>query len=593
MALQPLVASVARALRQDTPPIYKAPSEGDLLLRRLAESRMIGLRVNRYSWWTHWRELADYYLPRRYKWLITPNQMARGSPINQHILDSTGTLCAYKCAAGMMSGTANPTRQWFRLRAGNIDSTQTSPISLWLSEVERILMLVFQESNYYTSVATALLDLVIFGTCTRIIYDDFENVINCVNPCLGEFYLEVSGDLRPSAMYREFTYTVSQAVDRFGKENCSPSIQRLYAEGGASLTRELVIAHAIERNRDGRSVGIPEHFEWREIYWEWGGSASPQGGSSYSPGILEKRGYHEQPFMAGRWDLVSNDAYGRSPGMDGYPDCRQLQQEVRRKAQAIDKMVNPPLVADIQLKNQPASLLPGGITYISGMVSTGKVGFAPVYTVTPQIKDMMEDLNEVRARLGKIFYNDVFQVISQYQTRSNVTAMEIDARRAEGFLSLGPVFTRLQTEFFGKDIERVFGIANRAGLIPPAPPEIQGHGLNIKYMSMLEIAQSAASSSGIERLFQIVGNMAGIDPAVLDNVDVDYGIDKMSSLLNNDPKLIRSPDALQGIRQRREQQQEQAQRAAQAEQLAKSAKVASETQVGGGRNALQMMTGHS
>ena len=62
-------------------------STQDYELHRYVTGRLIGLRVNRYSWWVHWRELADYFLPRRYKWLITPNQMARGAPINQHILD--------------------------------------------------------------------------------------------------------------------------------------------------------------------------------------------------------------------------------------------------------------------------------------------------------------------------------------------------------------------------------------------------------------------------------------------------------------------------------------------------------------------------
>lgn len=572
-------------------PVGQPVTDQDRRLRQQSEGRMIGLRVNRYSWWCHWRELADYLLPRRYKWLITPNQMARGSPINQHILDSTGTLAAYKCAAGMMSGTANPTRQWFRLKVGTFDSTQTSPTSLWLAECERILMLIFQESNYYTSVATALLDLVIFGTCSRIIYEDFESVITCVNPCLGEFYLDNDANNTVNVLQREFTYTVAQVVDEFTLENCSPSIQRLYAEGGTSLTRELVVAHSIEPNTDGRNFGIPSRFPWREVYWEWGGSASPQGGSSYAPGVLRKRGFYEQPFMAGRWDLVSNDAYGRGPGMDALPDTKQLQQEVKRKAQAIDKMVNPPMVADVQLKNQPASLLPGGVTYVAGMTANSRPGFAPVYQVDPKLREMMEDLNEVRTRIGKTFYNDVFAVISQYETRSNITAVEIDARRAEGFLALGPVFTRLQTEFFGKDITRVFAIASRAGLIPPAPQEIQGQGITVKYMSMLEIAQSAAASAGIERLFAILGNMAAIDPAALDNVDIDYGLDKMSSLLNNDPKLIRSPDELANIRQRREQQAEQAQRAAQAEQLAKAAQTASQTQIGGGRNALQQITG--
>ena len=83
----------------------------DVRALRYSEGRLIGLRVNRYSWWTHWRELADYFPPRRYKWIITPNQMARGSPINQHILDSTGVICARNLASGLVSGKSSPTRQ--------------------------------------------------------------------------------------------------------------------------------------------------------------------------------------------------------------------------------------------------------------------------------------------------------------------------------------------------------------------------------------------------------------------------------------------------------------------------------------------------
>src|SRR5216683_6517055 len=87
-------------------------SGADQALRKFQMGRLLGMRVNRYSWWTHARELADYFLPRRYKWLITPKQMNRGSPITQHILDSTGTLAARNLAAGMFSGTCSPTRPW-------------------------------------------------------------------------------------------------------------------------------------------------------------------------------------------------------------------------------------------------------------------------------------------------------------------------------------------------------------------------------------------------------------------------------------------------------------------------------------------------
>src|SRR5260370_564910 len=95
-------------------------TNANLDLRRFVEGRLLGMRVNRYRWWTHGRELADYLLPRRYKWLITPNQMARGSPINNHILDSTGTLAARNLASGMMSGISSPTRPWFKLKVGHV-----------------------------------------------------------------------------------------------------------------------------------------------------------------------------------------------------------------------------------------------------------------------------------------------------------------------------------------------------------------------------------------------------------------------------------------------------------------------------------------
>jgi hypothetical protein len=64
--------------------------------------------------------------------------------------------------------------------------------------------------------------------------------------------------------------------------------------------------------------------------------------------------------------------------------------------------------------------------------------------------------------------------------------------------------------------------------------------------------------------------------------------------MNNDPKIIRSPDELAAIRQQRQQaQQQQAQeaQAAQVEKYAKSAKVLADTQVGGGRSALEGMMG--
>lgn len=569
-------------------------SPADLKLHNYSMGRLMGLRVNRYSWWVHWRELADYFLPRRYKWLVTPNQMGRGSPINQHILDSTGCVYARNLASGLVSGKSSPTSLWFRLRIGYLDSTKTSPASLWLAECERLMYLIFSESNFYNAIATFYFDLVVFGTASMLIYEDFESVINCINPCLGEYYIDIDGKYRPTIFYREFTMTVDACVKEFGYENCSASLQQLYDDpDGANLTRELIVAHGIEPNDDGRAstFGFSEKFAYREVYFEWGGSTSPQGGVNVQPSFLRKRGFYEQVAITGRWDLVSNDPYGRSPAMDGLPDQKQVQLEQRRKAQAIDKMVNPPLVADVQLKNQPANLTPGGITFVAGYSQSGKPGFASVYDTKFPVQEITADLMEVKNRLSQIFFNDVLRTASQYETRSNVTAVEWDLRKSESLVMLGPALERIDNEVLRPAMERIFAIAQRAGIIPPPPPEIQGQMMTIDFVSMLAQAQQATKAASVERVLSLAGNIVGVVPEAMDNIDIDYSLDKYSALLNNDPKMIRSPEALAQIRSQRAQQQAAAQQADTAQKLAVGAKNLAGADMGNGMNALQALAG--
>src|SRR5258708_11990973 len=127
----------------------------------------------------------------------------------------------------MMSGISSPTRPWFKLKIGRLDSTQTSPVSLWLAECGRLIYLIFGESNFYNSIAIFYFDLVIFGTAVMLIYEDFENVVNCYNPCAGEYYIDIDGNYRPCIFYREFTMTVSALVERFGKYNLSTATLNL------------------------------------------------------------------------------------------------------------------------------------------------------------------------------------------------------------------------------------------------------------------------------------------------------------------------------------------------------------------------------
>ena len=94
----------------------------------------------------------------------------------------------------------------------------------------------------------------------------------------------------------------------------------------------------------------------------------------------------------------------------------------------------------------------------------------------------------------------------------------------------------------------------------------------------------------------LASQFAAIDPEIIDNIDMDLSFDEISSLLNNSPKLIRSPAALAAIRKKREQNkqdQAMAQKADIAQKLAAGAKNLGEANLGGGGNLLTRLTGQS
>jgi hypothetical protein len=575
------------ALTTTYPPQYASPEM--MALRQHVDQRLIGLRNDRMSWWTHWREIADYLIPRRYKWLITPNQGNRGSPINQRIVDNTGTIALRTLAAGMMSGITSPGRKWFQLSIGHGDIDDDPDVKVWLSEVQQRMEKVFSVSNFYNSLATMYGDLGSFGTAPMIIYEDIVDtgeaitgdIIRCHTPCAGEYMLANGPRQDVDTFYREFVLTVIQVAKEFGLENCSATVKGAVETGGQALTREIKIGHAIEPN-DKMLPGAPgvDGMPWREIYWELGTGQNL---------ILRRRGFPEKPFIAPRWDIVGNDAYGRSPAMDALGDIKALQVEQKRKAQAIDKHVNPPMVADIALKNEPASLLPGGVTYLP-QVNQG-VGFKPAYIIAPDFAGLVEDIKEVQERIKVTFFTDLFMMISQLDTVR--TATEIDARKEEKLIQLGPVLERFENEALGPAIDRVFAIMYRAKLFPPLPQALRG-GMNVhvSYISMLAEAQKAVSTAAIERLAGFIGSLSGVDANAIDNLDVDATIDEYADMLGVDPKVVRSTAKVKAIRDQKAKQLAAQQQQQNSMAAVQGAQTLSQTDVGGGMNALQAMIGN-
>lgn len=540
------------------------------IIRNHLEQRIVSLRTWRQSWWTqNWSDLAEFILPRRSIWLTqsaggipTPNNMTRGRPINTAIVDPTATYAMRVCCGGLVNGLASPSRPWFKIipavRQIKIDTAGRQ----WLDETQDRIYTVLATSNFYKGFATEIEDLAVFGTGTVIVYEDDRDIIRLYNPAIGEFYLSCGATGRTDGFYRQFLMTVDQAVDFFGADNVTPDIQSLWKQKGSGLQTERIVAHSIEPNYAiGKTgVGVIEgNFTWREIYWVWGANATRP---------LSKRGFVENPFTASCWARQSNDAYGRSLGMDILPDVAQLQVMTRRMAEAIEKQVRPPLIADMQLKNQPSSTLPGHVTYATNLGPS--TGMRPIYTVEPDVAAMAANILAIQNRIKTGAFNDLFLLL-QEAPGTRKTAYEVAQMMQEKLQIIGPVIESLITESLKPKLRRIFAICKRRGIIEPPPPSLQNIPLDVEFISMLALAQKAASTGGIERLVAFVGSMAPLFPEAKDNVNADSLVQVMNDLLGNPEKILNGPEALAQIRKANAQMAAHQQQLAAATQIATAA----------------------
>ncbi len=564
-------------------------------LRSHLEAKLVMQYQWRTSWWfQNWSTLAQYILPRRSIWLTqstgglpTPNNMTRGKPINTAIKDPTATFAVRVCAAGMMSGLASASRQWFQVTPVKKGVQLDEEGRKWIDEVQERTYNILAGSNFYNAFAQECEDLVVFGTAPSIIYEDEKDIIRCYNPAVGEYYLSSGATLRVDCLSRRFVMTVSQIVDFFGIDNCSSDIQQLWKAKGSSLEIERIVAHVIEPNYDlPHCPKIPGNFSWREVYWMWAaGSERP----------LSKRGFVECPFTAARWATQSNDAYGRSPGMDINPDNIQLQVMTVRLSEAIEKQVRPPLIADVALKNQPSSILPGAVTYVPDLKPGS--GMRSVYEVNPDISGMAALIQQIQQRIQKGLFNDLFLMLEQAPD-AKMTAYEVAQKVQEKLQVLGPVIENIITESLKPKLKRIFAIMTRKGLLPPMPDSMKGIPLDIEFISMLSLSAKASSTGGLERIAALIGNMVAVYPDAKYLLNEDAFIREFNDLLANPEKILRGPEEVQQMMQQAQkaaqaaQDQENIERGVQTANVgADAANTLANTTLGGGASALSQLLG--
>jgi hypothetical protein len=347
-------------------------------------------------------------------------------------------------------------------------------------------------------------------------------------------------------------------------------------------------------------------MRFRSVYYERGGDPDKvledsgkksQEQLDEDKKLLRVGGFRDFPVLCARWYTNSEDVWARGPAMDALGDARALQLQQRRKAQAIDKLVDPPMVAHPSLRNQRTGMLSGDVTFVAPE-SQGQVGFQPAYEIKPDLTGIGADIKETQDRINELMFAKIFAMFIQAeQTGKPITAAEVNARQQEKLLMLGPVLEQLNA-MFDQLHQWLFAQGFQHGKYPPIPPALKGATIRVQYVSILAQAINSVTAGAISSFTGFVGQIAQVtaqaaqNPA-MDKVNFDNMIEEQGKALGVPPSVIRGDADVKQIRDVRQQQQEQAaqqqQQQHQADVMAQHASTAqtlSQTPVGQGGNAL-------
>ena len=520
------------------------------------------LKTERKPWDSAWRDLADHFLPTRWR-SDEDTTSSRKPKLNSGLIDTTGVLDIRTMAAGLQGGMTSPVRPWFKLEFSDREANEMSDAGVWLDEVTQLMQAALHNSNFYNAIHTLYADVGTFGTGCMIETADYNGLRFDVVRC-GEYVADIGPDNTVDTVYRRIYMTARQIVETFGEKKV-PEIVRLFSESrdcNQTVQRFNVIHAIFPRDRFDKPATAPDK-PWASVYYMYEGEAQ-------KPHLLSESGFETCPFFVPRWDISGTDVYGTSPAMDVLSDCRVLQQIGRTLLTTFHKSIDPPMSVHSALRSVGLKLTPGAVNYVDWSGTGNPVAATPIVQPDPKsIEVAIQAREDVRKCVHEGLYNDLFKMM-MLDDRRQITATEINAREAEKLVLIGPVVERLHKELFSPVIARTFDLMRQWDYLPPIPGGLEGAAIEVNFVSVLAQAQRVTATSSIDQTVAFVAQAGQAMPEMVDSLDPDRLIDAYAENLGVPKAILRSQEDRDAIRQARAEQQQAMMKAAQQAQAAQN-----------------------
>lgn len=510
-----------------------------------------------------WEDIDQNVAPGMYRPQLSDT--GRGTREDHQIINSTGDKCFETFQNGMIAYGTNPSEPWIEIAPEDPGMAKYGPTATFCEDVAKELLAVTEDAGVYEDFKGVFGYGGKFANGLMWMEENLKRVVHTQTMALGQWWIGKDHVGEPNVFYREIQMTVRQVVEKFcgdpRKPDWSKVSLRVKSEWDAGRYQTPIdVGHIVLPNEDyNPRAMVSSERAFKSCYYELGGI---DGGHLDREKYLRESGYDEFPALHFPWDIYGDDVYGMGcPGMMALGDTKELQHWAMKTAEAVDKMVNPPLMGHAGLKMNKVGYFPGQITYVND-TDIQRGGFRPLHEIQPKVLEANDRETRIEARIKDAWHMNAFRYLDAID-HSKRTATEIAARQQQAMLELVGPMNRINKGILNPYIERLFSYMVQQGKIGgpfgiEIPRELEGQKLKIRYVSRMAQAMRSVGLGSIDRVLEtaiVLGNVYKAAPTIFNFMNAYQTLSAVAKGSGAPARMIRSEEEVAQIEQAQAQAQ--------------------------------------
>lgn len=500
------------------------------------------LSAMRSNYESVWDEVTEFILPSKgsYSYRDSRSDPERRS---RRRFDSTAINAARSLTARVLAEMTGTGLRWFDFRDPDPDIDKLPNVRRFLQDLSDDVYSIINNSSFRMAHVEATADWVAYGTAC-VLKEEIDGEINHRSIPVQELYIgeNVKGEV--DLVIRKYKLSLRQLIEHFGEENLP---ENLLAKKELRLDEEHEVLHAVMPNDEYyEGKKNKKYFKFKSCH------VLPEFAHE-----LREGGFKRMPYYVFRFWKRSNEVYGGSPGVDALADIRMLNLMVEADGRSIQLEAFPPMIMAHDSVVAPMRIIPNGINY-GGMSPDGR---RLVDRLIPAGNAGRGGLEHVMEQKRQAIRSSFFVDPLINRENSIRTAAEVVKRSNEEMVGITPFLSRYEVEYLTPVLDDLLDYVLRKdeNKENEIPAELEGRIPKIEYTGTLAKTQRAQELNNTVQFLQIVQGLAQVDPAILQNIDMQAAFNRFADLLSVPQDIITSEEEMAQKQQQQQQMMQQAQ----------------------------------